>query len=590
MQHGGTLVAQFLKQRKVTNLFTLCGGHISPILSGCKALDINVIDARHEASAVFAADAAARLTGIPGVAAVTAGPGVTNSVTALQNALLAQSPLVVLGGASATMLRGRGSLQDINQLALIKPCVKAAFTVKAVRDIQPTLQQAFDIATSGVPGPVFVELPIDLLYPEATVREWYGIKGGEQALGGLSKKVVQSYLSFHTNQLFKQEPRSHPLQPVERLVDQARDATGSTISIANEKATKLAAARKIKKAKRPLMLLGSQITLQPHLIDQLVAVLERWQIPVYLSGMARGLLGRKHQLQIRHKRREALREADLVLLAGVPCDFRLDYGNHIRQSSSIISVNRKREDLFKNRIPSVPVLSDPAQFIIGLGEELEGNYGDSDWLPALRDRDELRNEEIRQQASEQGEHINPIDLLLQIEECMDEDSQIVADGGDFVATAAYTLCPRAPLSWLDPGVFGTLGVGGGFTLGAKAHKATKETWLIYGDGSSAYSLAEFDTYVRHSMGVIAVVGNDACWNQIARDQVELLGDDVGVMLRTTDYDKVAEGYGGVGFYLDKAKDISSTLEKAKKLAREGTPVLINAVLDRSDFRKGSISV
>ena len=161
---------------------------------------------------------------------------------------------------------------------------------------------------------------------------------------------------------------------------------------------------------------------------------------------------------------------------------------------------------------------------------------------------------------------------------------------DFVATASYILRPRGPLSWLDPGVYGTLGVGGGFAAGACVCRPESEVWIIYGDGSSAYSLAEFDTFVRHGLAPIAVVGTDASWAQIARDQVDLLGDDVGTLLARTDYHKVAEGYGGVGLLLDDPADIDRTIKKAKSLAREGKPVLINVHIDRTDFRKGSISV
>ena len=174
--HGGDLIAEVLKTQGVEFLFTLCGGHISPILVSCKQRGIRVIDVRHEVTAVFAADAVARLTGVPGVAAVTAGPGVTNTMTAIKNAQLAQSPVVLLGGATATALKGRGALQDINQMALFEPHVKWAKSVQKVRDLVPVLEEAFKISQGGVPGPVFIECPVDLLYDETIVREWYGVK------------------------------------------------------------------------------------------------------------------------------------------------------------------------------------------------------------------------------------------------------------------------------------------------------------------------------------------------------------------------------------------------------------------------------
>jgi thiamine pyrophosphate-dependent acetolactate synthase large subunit-like protein len=181
-------------------------------------------------------------------------------------------------------------------------------------------------------------------------------------------------------------------------------------------------------------------------------------------------------------------------------------------------------------------------------------------------------------------------LFESIEEILPDDSVLVVDGGDFVGTASYIVSPRGPLSWLDPGVFGTLGVGAGFALGAKLCRPEAEIWLLYGDGSCAYSLAEFDTFVRHRLPVIAVVGNDASWAQIARDQVELLKDDVGTVLRHTDYDRVAEGYGGKGFRLTSPDQIPEVLAAARREAAAGHPVLINALIGKTDFRKGSISV
>ncbi len=590
MEHGGLIVAESLQAQGVKHLYTLCGGHISPILSGCKQRGIKVWDCRHEASAVFAADATSRLSGIPGVAAVTAGPGVTNAITALQNAQQAQSPLILLGGASATVLRGRGSLQDIDQMSLVRPVVKAAWSVSRVRDITSVLDEAFAVAASGVPGPVFVELPLDVLYPEALVREWYGTKSGEQG-GGIARKVVRSYLSHHTDQLFDPEP-DHPmlgglLQRGRRLLD----ASGSQVAQVNLQAMAALTARYLRQAQSPVILLGSQTVTQARLIPALVAGLERLGAPVFLSGMARGLLGPRHPLQYRHQRKQALRQADLIILAGVPCDFRLDYGNHLNRKATLVSANLSHHDLFKNRLPKVPVLGHPADFLLQLAEQFPPEADRfSAWHDTLTQADAARNSEIDAQALEQKGRINPIHLLQTLDAFLTDEAVLVADGGDFVATAAYTLRPRQPLSWLDPGVFGTLGVGGGFALGAAACRPDAEIWLIYGDGSSAYSLAEFDTFARHGRGVIALIGNDGCWNQIARDQVEVLHDDVGVMLRQSAYHAVAKGYGGEAFLLDDPQKIESTFKAARRLAQQGKPVLINAMLDKSDFRKGSLSV
>jgi acetolactate synthase-1/2/3 large subunit len=308
--------------------------------------------------------------------------------------------------------------------------------------------------------------------------------------------------------------------------------------------------------------------------------------------MARGLLGAGHPLQMRHKRSAALRQADVVLLLGVPMDFRLDYGRHISRRASLVSVNRSGREARKNRRPQLAVTGDPGRFLVRLAQETPAPDGRWDgWIETLRKRDAERDAEIRRQAEEPtAEGVNPLQLCLRIEEALDPDSLLVADGGDFVGTASYIVRPRGPLTWLDPGVFGTLGVGGGFALGAKLCRPQSEVWILYGDGSCAYSLAEFDTFVRHRVPVIAVVGNDACWMQIAREQVDVLGDDVGVALRQTDYHVVAEGYGGKGFLIQKADEIPDVLQRAKEAAREGHPVLVNVHLGRTDFRKGSLSM
>jgi len=586
---GGLLVAKTLASQGVTTLFTLCGGHIAPILIGCKRLGIKVIDTRHEVNTVFAADAVARLTGIPGVAAVTAGPGVTNTITAIKNAQMAQSPVILLGGATATVLKGRGSLQDIDQMSLIKPHVKWAVSVKRVRDIPALLKQAFATALSGVPGPVFVELPIDTLFPQNIIREWYGIKSADAPISGLKQRAVQWYLQRHLNTMFSGTAST---EQAEALIPTNRVAA-SVAHVAQADVRHVA--QILTRAERPVMVLGSQAMIDAPNAHELARAVERIGVPVYLSGMARGLLGAHHRLQLRHKRKEALKRADVVILLGVPCDFRLDYGNHIGRSATLVSVNRSQNDLTHNRKPTVGLLGDPMQFALALSrivhERATSAQRYESHLEELRRRDAERNAEIAEQAAVQyGEHLNPLHLCQQLDRSLSPQSVVVADGGDFVATASYILNPRAPLSWYDPGVFGTLGVGAGFALGVKAVKPDAEVWIYYGDGSVGYSLAEFDTFARHKMGVIAVVGNDAGWTQIARDQVPMLGDDVGTVLAYTDYHTAAKGLGGDGLVLNAASDLHQAVETARRSAQAGVPFLLNALIGTTEFRKGSISM
>jgi acetolactate synthase-1/2/3 large subunit len=573
--HGGDRIAEVLKAQGVPFLFTLCGGHISPILVAAKARGIRVVDTRHEATAVFAADAVARLTGTPGVAAVTAGPGVTNTITAVKNAQMAQSPVVLLGGAAPTALKGRGALQDIDQLSLFQSIVKWSKAVTRVRDLAPAVETAFRKAREGVPGPVFVECPVDLLYDEALVRGWYG---ASKSSGSLSGKALNAYLKWHADRLFAGSEKTPPPEPV--VVTPPVPNAG--------KVAKIAAA--LRKAERPVFIVGSQATLDAPGVKAVAAAVERIGAPVYLSGMARGLLGKRHPLHMRHKRRMALKEADFVLLAGVPCDFRLDYGNHIRRSAFLASANRSRTDLNKNRRPSLGVPGDPGLFLRRLAAHFPEGERWRSWRDALRARDDARDAEIREQAAHPTGRINPLRLCMTLEDTLDDRALLIGDGGDFVATASYITRPPGPLTWLDPGAFGTLGVGAGFALGAKLCRPDAEVWVLFGDGALGYSLAEFDTFVRHDLPVLALVGNDAGWSQIAREQVDVLKDDVATVLAPTDYHRVAAGFGAQGYLLDREDAIAATLADARTAAAAGRPVLVNALIGRTDFRKGSISM
>jgi len=574
--NGGERIAAVLRAHGVPFLFTLCGGHISPILAAARARGIRVVDTRDEATAVFAADAVARLSGVPGVVAVTAGPGLTNTITALKNAQLAQSPLLLLGGAAPTALQGRGALQDIDQRPLIAPHVKRVFQVKRVRELDVAVEQALRLAADGVPGPVFVECAVALLYDESLVRKWYAEAAGKG--DSIGDRALRWYLNRHANRMF--EGAGQMSAPSVMAITTAR-ATGRPIG-------KAAAA--LSRAQRPLLVIGGQALLAVERVPDIAAAISGLGVPLYLSGMARGLLGRGHPLQMRHARRSALRESDCVLLAGVPCDFRLDYGKHVRRSAKLIAANRSRRDARLNRRPSITMIGDAGLALVALAESVGTRAQRPDWLRQLRARDEARDSEIDAQAQAAAEHVNPIALFRALDAAASDDAVIVADGGDFVATASYIVRPRGPLAWLDPGAFGTLGVGAGFALGAKLVRPESEIWLIWGDGASGYGLAEFDTFVRHGVPVIAVVGNDASWSQIAREQVKLLQDDVGTGLARSDYHRVVEGFGAAGLVIKKAADVPSVLTQARQIARAGTPVLVNTWIDRTDFREGSLSM
>ena len=572
MQHIGLDIGSFFKQKNISSIFTLCGGHISPILVGCEKENINIIQVRDEVSAVFAADAVSRLTESIGVAIVTAGPGVTNTVTAIKNAQMAQSPLLLIGGAAATLLKGRGSLQDIDQISLLKTYVKSAVSVKKTRDVIPTLTNAINTAISGVPGPVFVELPIDLLYPEEDIRNEFM---NQLPKSGFFGKIAQWYVNRYLNDLFSSKKSSIKVNPVKAFKLDQHKIDKAALSIV--------------KAKKPVFLLGNQVTQNKEFLSMCLKSLDKLSAPVYTSGMARGCFNSSDKHFFRHNRKHALKNADVVVTLGVPLDFRLGYGFSVNKDATLISINKSKEDLNKNRKPDIAIHADPTRIMHEIGKIINPPSC-QEWIKELSFLEESREKEIQKFSETKTDFVNPVYLCKTIDKLIDENSILVADGGDFVGTASYTVRPRAALGWLDPGPFGTLGVGGGFAIGAKSSFPEKEVWVFYGDGASAYSLAEVDTLCRHKLPVIAIIGNDASWQQIAREQKQMLGSNIGTELAFNAYEKVAEGYGGKGYYVDNQELLFETLKLAKEDAKLGHPVLVNVKLSKSDFSKGSISV
>ncbi|CAF1285862.1 unnamed protein product [Adineta steineri] len=583
--YGGELVANVLKAHGIPYVFCLSGGHISPILVACEKRGIRIIDTRHEVNAAFAADAVSRLSGKIGVCVVTAGPGLTNTVTAIKNAQMAESPLLLIGGCAANLSKGRGALQDIDHMSLFKSICKYTVSVKRVREITNILRQAISIAQSGTPGPVFVEFPIDVLYPFHIVEREVGIKPNPKSI---LDRLANLYLSAYIRGTFAGAFEKQDVLPIPPQIPFASNALIHK------------AAHLLRSANSPVCLLGSQTTLPPTSTSAVVEALESMNIPCFLGGMTRGLLGKNSSIQFRHCRKEALRDADVVLLIGAVCDFRLGYGKVLSRKSKIIIVNRNSFSLHQNSDvfwkPTLPIKGDPADFLIRLNKILLDKHFKCPnlWIQSLRNKDNIKEETNRKKGSESTEvHLNPVHVLQELENQLPDNAILVGDGGDFVATAAYILRPRAPLTWLDPGAFGTLGVGAGFALGAKLVRPEASVWIIYGDGALGYSIMEYDTFIRHKIPIISVVGNDACWSQIARDQVPLLGSIVGCSLEYSKYDKIVEALGGVGFQLDRTNehDIKNIFKQANELNQEQQKsVLINCLIGRTNFREGSVSV
>ncbi|VDL70915.1 unnamed protein product [Nippostrongylus brasiliensis] len=571
-RHGGEL------SHDVQEIFVLCGGHISPILVAAEKLGIKIIDTRHEVTAVFAADAVARLRQSIGVAAVTAGPGLTNTITAVKNAQMAESPLLLIGGDSRT------AIQDIDQMVLFRPLCKFAARVERLRDIVPTLRQAMKVAVSGCPGPVFVEFPVDVLYPYQLVVKEIGFNPKPT---GVVQNLLNLYLRCHVSRQFSAAWQTQDINPLPTVIPMPM----------SEQVYKIV--ELIRNAKKPVMLIGSQATLPPVSPNVLVKAVEALGIPVFLGGMARGLLGKQNRLQMRQIRRDALRDADLTILAGTVCDFRLSYGRVLSKKSKIVCINRSRSQLTKNEKTfwnaDVSVQADVASTLVQLARHFEkSSTVPSEWVEELRKKDDEKEAANASKIASELAHgfINPLNFLARLDKKLPDDAILVADGGDFVGSAAYIVRPRGPLQWLDPGAFGTLGVGGGFALGAKVVHPDRPVYILWGDGSSGYSLMEYDTFTRHKLPVIGVIGNDACWTQIAREQIPMFDSNVAVDLARTRYDEVAKALGGWGATLD-GENVSSTeeiLDESLQQSRKGRSALVNVLIGKTDFREGSISV
>ncbi|KAG4085137.1 thiamine diphosphate-binding protein [Neocallimastix lanati (nom. inval.)] len=576
-KHGGKLVANAFKAYGITHVFTLTGGHISPILVECERSGIKVIDTRHEVTAVYAADAMARLTGKCGIALVTSGPGLTNTITAVENAHLAESPLLLISGAAPLVQHNRGALQDIDHAGLMKTVCKYSKKVLAVRDIVPEIKKAMKIALSGVPGPVFLEIPYDVLYSYEHVKQALVPSPTHLSFPmgniGVWKRDYQLYDIFHNawtdNYSYDDFNDKYyaPLKPDIPMYSKCQF----------KKAERL-----IAEAKKPILVLGSQVMLPPVSAEEFKEAILKLNMPTFMSGMARGLLSDKDSeqtnknIQFRFVRKLALKEADLIIIAGLPVDFRMSFGRGLNQNAKIIAVNRSNDTLTMNSDiywkPTLKVHSDCASFLTDLSKsekvtsrEFNLEFNSMLRKAELEEKQKLAKKVNDAQNIESYGKVNPLVFLSKLNEKIEQvrardnkDIIIIADGGDFIGTAAKFVWPTKPLQWLDPGLFGTLGVGGGFALAAKLvaneNNRNADVWLLYGDGTAGYSIAEVDTFVRHKLQVNICIGNDSCWAQVCRQQKPLFdGSDVACPLEDRHYEVVGAGYGGKGLLIGACK-------------------------------------
>lgn len=537
--HGGRLVSKALLRHGTTHLFTLCGGHIQAIYDGCLDDGIRVVDVRHEQTAGHAADGYARVTGRPGVCAVTAGPGVTDTVTAVANAQRGGIPMIVLGGAGPRALADMGSLQDMNHVELMRPITKWSVSVPSTDRLQEYIDAAFRVAQAGVPGPVFLEMPLDLL------MNW-----ADDA-----------------------EPATAPLAFPPR-------PGGDPALIAR-------AAALLRDAERPMFLVGSQLRWSPRR-DALRALADAVEAPFYLNGMARGGLPYEHPNLMTRSRKFALGTTDLCLVFGTPFDFRLEYGRAVNPKARVVQIDLDGSELGRNRKVDITIQGDSGVVLDQLLSEVKGKKS-TGWLETVRAAEDKSRAKMLAEMDSNESPPNPLRVCAELGKRLGKNDIVIGDGGDFVATAAYVLKLEWPQMWMDPGPLGTLGVGPGYAMAAKLARPEANVVLVYGDGSFGFHAMEFEAMVRQKIPIVSVIGNDAAWTQIRRGQVDLYGKEraVATSLEYTRYEKVVEALGGFGAYVERAEDIGPALDTA---FASGLPACVNVKIAGSDFRKGAISV
>ncbi|UCG23195.1 MAG: hypothetical protein JSW55_13670 [Chloroflexota bacterium] len=535
--HGGELVARALAAQGISTIYTLCGGHIAPVYDGCLNHDIDIVDFRHEQAAAHAADAHARLTRNVGVALVTAGPGVTDALTGVANAYQARSPLVLLGGAAPLKTKGMGALQEIPQTPLFETITKASFTVEQTEAVPERLAEAFRLALNGRPGPVFVELPFDILFnvvdaPEVGAR-------------------------------FEREALMPDVANLRRIFEFLRAA------------------------EKPLIIAGTQVYWdEGH--DALRALTDQTGIPVFTNGAGRGTLPMNHPHCFKASRSAALKQADVVLLIGTPLDFRLKYGKKDwNPEAKLIQVENDAQELNHNRPADVALLADARLVLEALAEGLQGIRYDA-WLAQVRALEEPKTSQLADWQALDDVPVNHFRFAAAVNDFLNEELIVIGDGGDIVSACAKVVELTRPGQWLDPGPLGCLGVGAPFAIAAQHLHPEKKVLIVSGDGSFGLNGFEFDTAVRFGYPIVSIVGNDAGWGQIRGPQKSMVGAEraVATSLAPTRYDKVVEALGGFGEHVERPDQIVAALERA---FASGRPACINVTLDQEGMTKTGAS-
>jgi acetolactate synthase-1/2/3 large subunit len=523
--HGGRLVAKRLKAHGVTKLFTLSGGHLFSIYDGCREEGIDLVDVRHESAAAFAAEGWAKVTRQPGVAALTAGPGVTNGMSAMASAQQNGSPMLVLGGRAPAMRWGQGSLQELDHVPFVRPLTKLATTAEATAEIPGLIDDALTAAVTAHSGPTFIDFPMDVVFSEAP----------------------------------------EPVEPVP-LPD---PAGGPVPDVAR-------AAAMLREAERPVIMAGTNLY-WGHGEEALLALAQELGIPVFLNGLARGCVPADHELFFARARSNGLKGADVALVIGVPMDFRLGFGKSFGEDTELVVIDRAEPLRDHPRPVAAELYGSVPGILDALRSEARGGADTGAWVSTLRAAEDEKRAAERAEFDDDRAPLHPMRLYRELGEMIDRDAIVIGDGGDFVSYAGRVVDTYQPGCWLDPGPFGCLGSGPGYALAAKVAHPDRQVVLLLGDGAFGFSGMEFDTFARHGINVVGVMGNNGIWALEKHPMEFLYGYSVAADLRPgTRYDQVVAALGCHGELVQRPADLKPALERAFSA---GLPALVNVLTD-----------
>ena len=530
--HGGRLIAKRLRAHGVEKLFTLSGGHLFSIYDGCRAEGIELIDVRHEQTATFAAEGWAKVTRSVGVCALTAGPGVTNGMSAIASASQNHSPLVVLGGRAPQFRWGQGSLQEIDHVPFVRPLTKLAATASDTAEIPGMVDEAFRVARAPHSGPTFLDFPLDQVFMEVP-ESGAGSEPGSQP-----------------------PPASADPRTIERAAALLRDA------------------------ERPAIMAGTGLYWGRGEVA-LRALAEELRIPVFLNGLGRGCLPADHELFFSRARGAGLSQADVAMVIGVPLDFRLAFGAAFAEDAEVVVIDVAEPERAHPRAIAAELYGALDASLDGLRREAAGGRvaERGAWVASLRATEDERRAAEAAELADPRAPLHPMRIYGELSQMLDRDAIVVGDGGDFVSYAGRLVDSYEPGCWLDPGPFGCLGSGPGYALAAKLARPDRQVVLLLGDGAFGFAGMELDTLARHGVAVVAVIGNNGIWALEKHPMEFLYGYSVAADLRPgTRYDQMAQALGCDGEFVQTPAELRPALERA---FASGRPTLVNVLTDPS---------